>query len=239
MKKWHHQGEETSVIIYNRGLQATIGLDFESHIQGEAMNKAAQILKKTIVGIDYGNKYAGTTVMCYNTAHKVRFIESAKNADADSFLLTELAFLHPDIVMIDAPLSLPGAYWLGNGYKDHFFRKCDRDIQAMSPMFLGGLTARAMSLKKYMNGMGNKMMETYPRKLLQVLELPESAYKQSISDLGIMVDHLVRTLGVRINGEQITSWHHFDALLAFLSGLRYLERKNMVYGLKEEGEIYV
>lgn len=78
------------------------------------MKKAGEILKKTIVGIDYGSKYAGTTVMCYNSAHKVRFIESHKNTDADSFLQTELAFLKPDLIMIDAPLSLPGVYSLGN-----------------------------------------------------------------------------------------------------------------------------
>lgn len=203
------------------------------------MKKAAEILKKTIVGIDYGSKYAGTTVMCYNSAHKVRFISSSKNADADSFLLTELAYLHPDLIMIDAPLTLPGVFWLGNGYKDHFFRKCDKELKAMSPMFLGGLTARAMNLRKYINGMGNRMLETYPRKLVEILELPESKYKNKKGDLHIFVDHLVKTLGVRINTRQIASWHHLDALLAFLSGLRYLEHKSQEYGVPEEGTVVV
>ena len=203
------------------------------------MNKAAEILKKTVVGIDYGSRYAGTTVMCYNSAHKVRFITSSKNADADSFLLTELAYLHPDLIMIDAPLSLPGVFWLGNGYKDHFFRKCDKELQAMSPMFLGGLTARAMNLRKYINGMGNRMLETYPRKLVELLELPLSNYKNKKGDLHIFVDHLIHTLGIRINVRQITTWHHLDALMAFLSGLRYLEKVSQEYGVSEEGTIVV
>ena len=80
------------------------------------MKKAARIAGKTIVGIDYGNKYAGTTVICYNSRHKIKFVQSSKNADADSFLLNELAYLHPDLIMIDAPLCLPGVYWLGSDY---------------------------------------------------------------------------------------------------------------------------
>lgn len=203
------------------------------------MDHATEILKKTIVGIDYGSKYAGTTVICYNSVHRVRFIASAVNADADAFLLTELEYLQPDVIMIDAPLSLPGVYWLGNGYRDHFFRSCDRELQAMSPMFLGGLTARAMSLHKTMNGMGSRMLETYPRKLAEILDLPLTHYKSKKANLPVVVDHLINTLGVRINPEQISSWHHLDALLAFLSGLRHLDQKSTVYGDPDEGVIVV
>jgi len=49
------------------------------------------------------------------------------------------------------------------------------------------------------------------------------------------VDYLVKRLGVRIYMGQITSWHHLDALLAFLSGLRYLEQQSQEYGVPEEG----
>lgn len=203
------------------------------------MDRSDQILRQTIVGIDYGSKYAGTTVLCYNSAHKVRFIEASRNADADSFLLAELAFLQPELVMIDAPLSLPGVYWLGNGYHDHFFRKCDRDVHAMSPMFLGGLTARAMNLQKYLNGMRIRMIETYPRRLAEVLELPMDLYKKDKNTLPEFVEKLIRKIGVRINAERVSSWHHLDALLAFISGLRYGEHQILEYGSKEEGLILV
>jgi predicted nuclease with RNAse H fold len=203
------------------------------------MEKARDILSKTIAGIDYGNRYAGTTVLCYNSAHKVRFLESHKNSDADTFLLAELAFIRPDIIMIDAPLSLPGVYWLDTGYNDHFFRKCDREMKAMSPMFLGGLTARAMGLKKRMNGMGKNLFETYPRKLVQILNLPESQYKKKNASMGDFVDHLIESFGVRINKDQVSSWHHIDALLAFYSGIRHLEKKSLVFGVWDEGEVFV
>ena len=204
---------------------------------GEAMKKTANIAGKTIVGIDYGNKYAGTTVICYNSRHKIKFVQSSKNADADSFLLNELAYLHPDLIMIDAPLSLPGVYWLGSDYKDHFFRSCDLELKAMSPMFLGGLTARAISLIKKMNG--TEVKETYPRKLVDILQLPDTQYKHSKQDLGSFAVQLQAISGVIINEAQITSWHHVDAFLAFLSGLRYLGENDHKYGIPEEGVIIV
>ena len=83
------------------------------------------------------------------------------------------------------------------------------------------------------------MLETYPRRLVEILELPLSMYNKNRSDLHIFVDHLVETLGVRINTGQIASWHHLDALLAFLSGLRYLEHESQEYGIPEEGTIVV
>jgi predicted nuclease with RNAse H fold len=208
------------------------------------MEGCIEILKRTIVGIDFGSKFAGTSVICYNHAHQVRLISSSKNADADAFLLTELEYLQPDLVMIDAPLSLPGVYWLGNGYRDHFFRSCDRELQAMSPMFLGGLTARAMSLRKALNSRIFKedfmgMLETYPRKLAEILGLMPVGYKERADRLPAIVEHLIEVLGVRINAPQVSTWHHLDALLAFLSGLRYLEKNSIMLGIPEEGTVVV
>jgi predicted nuclease with RNAse H fold len=201
------------------------------------MKRAANITGNTIVGIDYGNKYAGTTVICYNSRNQIKFVQSSKNADADSFLLNELAYLKPDLIMIDAPLSLPGVYWLGSEYRDHFFRSCDRELKAMSPMFLGGLTARAISLIKKMNG--TEVRETYPRKLVHILQLPEAGYKQDKQELGSFADQLNRISDVRFNEAQITSWHHVDAFLALLSGLRYMKKDDQRYGIPEEGIIIV
>ena len=203
----------------------------------KTMKKTTKIAGKTIVGIDYGNKYAGTTVICYNAGNKIKFVQSSKNADADSFLLNELDYLHPDLIMIDAPLSLPGVYWLGNEYRDHFYRSCDRELKAMSPMFLGGLTARAISLIKKMNG--TEVKETYPRKLVDILNLSDNQYKHSKQDLGSFIWQLQKISGIGFSEAQITSWHHVDAFLALLSGLRYLENTNHKYGIQEEGLIIV
>ncbi len=196
-------------------------------------------MKKTLFGIDYGNKYSGTTVICYNSFHQVRFMESSKNADADSFILSEANHLKPDLIFIDAPLSLPGVYWLGNGYTDHFFRSCDREMKAMSPMFLGGLTARAINLQKQLIKMGLKVLETYPRQLTVELGLPVEYYKRTDEDLTLFIEFLIRQLNCSINKKVITSWHHLDALLAFISGMRYLKKENKVFGEKNEGLVFV
>ena len=125
------------------------------------------ILKQRIVGINYGYKYSGTTVICYNTFHEVRFILSSKNSDADAFILNEIIHIDPDIVLIDAPLSLPGVYRHINGYIDYFFRKCDSEMKASSPMFVGGLTARAIGLKKQLNDLDSRFMKHIPGRCLK------------------------------------------------------------------------
>jgi predicted nuclease with RNAse H fold len=203
------------------------------------MTLAERILKKRILGIDYGNKFSGTTVICYNTFHQARFIISSKNSDADVFILSEALHLNPDIVFIDAPLSLPGVYRQANGYTDYFYRRCDNEMRAMSPMFLGGLTARAMKLKKQLNDNGVQVLETYPRKMLDVLSLPADIYKKKVDDLDHMLDLFMKIVHISLNKKLITTWHHFDSLLAFFSGLRYLRGESIVYGKADEGLVYV
>jgi predicted nuclease with RNAse H fold len=197
------------------------------------------ILKQRIVGINYGFKYSGTTVICYNTFHEVRFIVSSKNSDADSFIMNEILNIDPDVVLIDAPLSLPGVYNHINGYADYFFRKCDSEMQSASPMFVGGLTARAIGLKKQLNDFGFQVFETYPRKMLELLSLPVQIYKQTIADLDWMLDIFTKKVCISLNKRIITTWHHFDSLLAFLSGLRYMSQQTRVYGRADEGLVYV
>ena len=197
------------------------------------------ILKQRIVGINYGYKYSGTTVICYNTFHEVRFILSSKNSDADTFIMNEVLHIDPDVVLIDAPLSLPGVYKHVNGYADYFFRKCDSEMQAVSPMFVGGLTARAIGLKKQLNDFGFQVFETYPRKMLDLLSLPVQIYKHGLADLEWMLDIFMKTACITLNKKLITTWHHFDSLLAFFSGLRYMSQESRVFGKADEGLVYV
>jgi uncharacterized protein len=197
------------------------------------------ILKQRIVGINYGYKYSGTTVICYNTYHEVRFILSSKNSDADGFIMNEVLHIDPDIILIDAPLSLPGVYKHINGYVDYFFRKCDSEMEAASPMFVGGLTARAIGLKKQLNDFGFQVFETYPRKMLELLSLPVQIYKHRLADLEWMLDIFMKTVCITLNKKLITTWHHFDSLLAFFSGLRYISQESHVFGKADEGLVYV
>jgi predicted nuclease with RNAse H fold len=117
-----------------------------------------------LCGIDYGSKLAGTTAVAWldTVTQAIAITCSLKGKDADVFLYDCLVKLNPACVFIDAPLSLPGVYSLGGAYTDHFFRQADKQLQAMSPMFLGGLTARAIKLKKELNAISVPVFETYP-----------------------------------------------------------------------------
>ena len=116
-------------------------------------------------GIDYGSKLAGTTVVTYDKDGKLYQKSSAKKQDADRMILSWVQSLKPDFVFIDAPLSLPAAYF-GKG-ENYFYREADIELKAMSPMFLGGVTARAISLKKQIEAEGVEVFETYPGGLVR------------------------------------------------------------------------
>ena len=62
-------------------------------------------------GIDYGSKLAGTMVITYNQNGKLYQRASKKKEDADKLIINAIAELQPSAVYIDAPLSLPAAYF--------------------------------------------------------------------------------------------------------------------------------
>jgi len=194
-----------------------------------------------IVGIDYGAKTAGTTVIArLYEFDKVDFHASKKGQDADQFLIDFIS-THGDIWLayIDAPLSLPKIYRNGLGEGDYFYRKADRSTGAMSPMFLGGLTARAMKLKASFKIQGIKLVETYPSKLAEVLQLKESGYKKDKSKLASLCKVLKEHSHFKFDIESVKDWHHFDALLCLYSAKRHEMQAAMVFGDDEEGTITV
>lgn len=194
-----------------------------------------------IIGIDFGAKMAGTTVIArlyeYN---KVDFFASKKNEDADLFILD---FIQQNeniwLAYLDAPLSLPMVYSQSAIGDNYFYREADKATGAMSPMFLGGLTARAMKLSAELTKLGVKVVETYPSKLADVLKLKEKNYKKSISEIPVLCDELKTISGFTFENELIKTWHHFDALLCLYSAKRYEMQAAMVFGRKEEGTITV
>lgn len=197
-----------------------------------------------LCGVDYGSKLAGTTVVCTldGPAGGVRFQGSAPKADADAFLLDCLRQSRPALVFLDAPLSLPGVYRGLPGCTDYFYREADRQLAAMSPMFLGGLTARAMQLKAALERDGLPVHETYPAAQARRLNLHPEGYKKDPAAIGPVLGHIGRQHPGLFSQTQITgvaSWHHVDALLALLAAVRFTQSEHLVYGNGLEGEIIV
>lgn len=193
-----------------------------------------------LVGIDYGSKLAGTTVLAYShDREEVRFLASQKGEDADAFLLKMLRGLGAEQVFIDAPLSLPGVYKKLPGYSDFFYRQADRALKAMSPMFLGGLTARAMQLSAQLVQENIHFFEAYPAALARHHDFHSRGYKKQKEAFFSLKEQLVEIYHLKLPSGLPYSWHYFDALLSFATGLRTEHQLVMREGNEEEGFIYV
>jgi predicted nuclease with RNAse H fold len=86
----------------------------------------------------------GTTAVAYEEKGVLQTALSEKGKDADRWLFDRIDNIQPHAVCIDAPLSLLGVYTNSEGYTDYIYRQCNSELGASSPMFISGLTVRAM-----------------------------------------------------------------------------------------------
>ncbi|MDZ7847638.1 MAG: DUF429 domain-containing protein [Owenweeksia sp.] len=196
----------------------------------------------TLFGIDFGSKLTGNTVIAIFEDPQIIFMDVDKGVDADEFISNAADHFKPKAVFIDAPLSLPGVYRKLNGCNNYHFRKADIELNAMSPMFLGGLAARAIELKHLLEDKGIQVYETYPRIMAERISLRKCGYKGStlaLKDCRKLVLDRINPQKLAINGSDIKTWHHLDALLALMSALNHQQGSGDTFGVKEEGLIYV
>ncbi len=191
-----------------------------------------------IAGIDYGSKLAGTTVIASLENNMVQLLQSAKKQDADVFVLQHCQALSIEKVFLDAPLSLPGIYRQMTGCDDYFYRQGDKLLHAMSPMFIGGLTARAMKLTHALTAQGVEVKEIYPAHLAKLLSLTTLNYKKQTEAIPTLMAQLEKLLPFALSALP-TNWHQVDAILALYSGWRYLNNKCEIFGDAAEGQIFV
>lgn len=188
-----------------------------------------------IAGIDFGSKLAGTTVLAWFDGQQLHLEQTAKGQDADALLEKWVAEKSIKQIFMDAPLSLPGVY-TGEG-SDYFYRAGDRELGAMSPLFLGGLTARAMRLAAGWRKAGVEVYEAYPGALWKEIGDKKLAYKKDTAHLSDCLALLQKHWPVGLPAP--TNWHQFDALMALTTGWRYEQSLVKVYGEAQEGRIYV
>ncbi|MEM7548281.1 MAG: hypothetical protein AAF363_01305 [Bacteroidota bacterium] len=189
------------------------------------------------IGIDYGSKMAGTTAVCFSKKNKLHLVQSSKNKDADLFIKDLIEGLKPLKVFIDAPLSLPKGYFYQSS-QEYFYRKCDREVSAMSPMFLGGLTARAVALKDELEKKGIKCFEVYPGYLARSILKLDTYQKKQANSLSSLECQLLDFLPIPLE-KGLQNYHQADSVLAWLSGWRVLNEKAEVFGDENEGRIWV
>lgn len=198
-------------------------------------------ISKTFIGVDYGSKDSGNTVICYKHGEDMGFKETAKNSDPDPVIIGEAEKMKAEYIFLDAPLSLPKVYYdKSDKERDYFYRKCDRDLGAMSPMFIGGLTARAIRLRQQLEEKGFIVKEVYPSALAELLDLYHHGYQEKTINILRCMDVIASQFHLyNLREEEMPTWHHFDALLALISGGRYLQGVAEGYGNSGEGMIYV
>lgn len=195
-------------------------------------------------GIDFGARYAGTTVVAFTqtgSSPGLQFMAVAKGQDADAALRNffegeaQVAGRQSMLVLIDAPLGLPPGYFADGHIGDLFYRPCDRELGAMSPMFIGGLTARAMALARDLRAIGFTVLETYPAALARHLELHLYEYKKGDAQtMEACSKVLAEATGLHLP-KGIPTWHHFDAMLGYAAAHRYTHGKAYVVGSLEMG----
>jgi len=189
------------------------------------------------IGIDFGSKLAGTTALCIGVSGEVlRIFSSEKGQDADLFLNAALEGQAPATLCIDAPLSLPLAYRQPNENSDFFYRKADRQAKAPSPLFLGGLTARACRLAQQWTKQGFVVFEGYPGGFIKTLNRVP-AYKTTKSELPAFRAFLESTIGQAI--PELKSWHEADAVLAWWIACRIDRQLAQPIGDPNEGLIWI
>jgi predicted nuclease with RNAse H fold len=191
-----------------------------------------------LAGIDYGAKQAGTTVIAFLENKKVSFEQTLKKQDADVFLEKRITEKRPSIIGIDAPLSLPLVYKKALREPNFFFRKADIALGAMSPMFLGGLTARAMKFASFCHERAVPILEVYPAALAKQMNLDVWNYKKKNVRYKEIIDFLMKNWDV--DAIQIPeNTHQLDAILALHTVWRYECQTAQYFGEQQEGLVWV
>lgn len=194
-------------------------------------------LVERFCGIDYGTKMSGNTVLAYLDDTGIQVLQCPKNTDADQWITTQVTHLNLEKIYLDAPLSLPGGFL---GYNDQFhYRACDLELSAMSPMFLGGLTARAISLSKGLEKQKVTSYEVYPGGFIRTHDTLRACYhKKDVTTVSHMVKNLSQIFPFAIQ-TPIENYHQVDALICWWIGYRHTQGVAKAYGDEKEGQIWI
>lgn len=131
--------------------------------------------ERTVVGIDLAGSPRRATGVCtlsgMNACTQIAF--------ADDEILGAVDQAKPDLVPIDAPLSLPAGRKSIHDRRGEHLRECDRLLQQRKirffPITLGPmrmLTERGLALKAKIETMGFRVVECYPGAAQDIWQIP-------------------------------------------------------------------
>ncbi len=186
-----------------------------------------------VVGLDLAGSPRRETGACLLRGGRA---ETAVLYD-DAAILDYVAAARPDLVTIDAPLSLPPGRATIHDRNGAHFRPCDIELRRRGipffPVTLGpmrGLTERGLRLKAALEGRGFRAVEIYPGGAQDVWGLPRAKRGP---------DRLRRGLARRgaAGLRPGLTDHELDAATGAVVGRLFLEDAVEVYGDFERGAI--
>lgn len=199
------------------------------------------MIKIKIIGIDLSAKTENDTGIAIIHHNKLFF----KTVFSDEEILAEIIKEDPEVVAIDAPLSLPeGRCCLEKeckcSTKGHF-RESDKKMRKYGrvlPLTFQGmklLTFRGIQLKtsiKMLRGKNSKLkiIETHPRTSAKIMGLVE--------DKKTTVNSLNTFFVLNKKADELTG-HELDSALAALTGAYYIFKKFKELGDPSEGTIII
>jgi len=189
-----------------------------------------------VIGIDLAGSEKRNTGICVLN----------ENLEANCFvvhtnkeILKLIEKFKPDLIAIDAPLSLPkGRKSLDEKEKIHF-RECDRKLLELGikffPITLGPmrvLTKRGIKLRKFLEKKGYKVIEVYPGATQDILKIARKSVSLKKLRNGL------KKLGIKIEKRKLTH-DELDAITAAFTGYLHLKGKTISLGDEKEGVIVI
>lgn len=187
----------------------------------------------SVVGVDLAGVSHRPTGICFlkNLTARTALVHT------DEDILRAIDRENPNLVTVDAPLSLPPGRKSIHQKNGQHFRPCDLELRKRKipffPITLGpmrGLTERGIELKIKIEKKGIPVIEIYPGGAQDIWQIPRARRDREGLREGLSL------LGVR-GLRRDCSDHELDAATAALVGWHYLEGKTEIYGDFSSGAI--
>jgi len=190
--------------------------------------------RPTVVGLDLAGSPARDTGYCVFSEPRSLRVSILKDDEA---IVNAVRSAGPDLVVIDAPLSLPRGRSTIEDRSGPHFRECDRELRRLGvrffPLTLGPmrmLTVRGMHLAHRLRALGFATVEGFPGGTQDLLGIPR---KQS--GVRRLQSRLVREgLGGDLT-QRALSHDELDAVTLAWVGQMHLRGRGMLIGDPTEG----
>lgn len=183
-----------------------------------------------VIGVDLASFETKPTGICVLKDNFVKVLTVYRNEE----IIYIISLEKPEVVAIDAPLSLPKGKTLDSKY---CIRVCDRELIKMGIKFfplnfkwMKNLTERGIKLRRILLDTGFKVIETYPGGAQQILGLPR--VKRGKETLRLKLKEMFNLMG-DIEYENLTP-HELDAITCAIVGKLYLENNCIAIGDPDE-----